>query len=308
MNNAEEAWAEIKYDGERAQIHVEIMADNTSRITIFSKSKRDSTLDRFGVHHIIKRTLSLPDSHHQSRPSQVKRNIILDAEMVAFNGTEIDGKALPGFFFSYCVLRKVRILATTNLDSNHSSWRPSRCLETRTGLPGIIVSAPHITAFVGSSQCRWSQCSLISEVSEDRHLGLVFYDVLFLDSKSLLSTPYARRREFLESLIEPIPGESMLAERFCVDLRHGLDLAIPRLIKIYARIIADHQEGLVLKAADSRYNEWGKKWVKMKKDYIPGYGDNLDLVVVGASWNPERARKLFGPRRLTVFLLWEMNV
>lgn len=96
MNNAEEAWAEVKYDGERAQIHVEIMEDNTSRITIFSKSKRDSTLDRFGVHHIIKKTLSLPDSHH-AKPSQVKRNVILDAEMVAFNGTEVDGMALLCF-------------------------------------------------------------------------------------------------------------------------------------------------------------------------------------------------------------------
>jgi DNA ligase-4 len=43
-------WAETKYDGERAQIHVEVREDGGSHITIFSKSKRDSTLDRYGIH------------------------------------------------------------------------------------------------------------------------------------------------------------------------------------------------------------------------------------------------------------------
>lgn len=43
-------WAETKYDGERAQIHVRFCENGQMNIAIFSKSKRDSTLDRIAVH------------------------------------------------------------------------------------------------------------------------------------------------------------------------------------------------------------------------------------------------------------------
>lgn len=43
-------WVETKYDGERAQIHVWFDEDGSPRIRIFSKSGRDSTLDRAGIH------------------------------------------------------------------------------------------------------------------------------------------------------------------------------------------------------------------------------------------------------------------
>lgn len=92
-------WAETKYDGERAQIHVEIFADRSSHITIFSKSGRNSTQDRYAVHSIIRKTLGLPDVHRPSAGElgRTKLNIILDAEMVAWNGFKIDGWSLSPF-------------------------------------------------------------------------------------------------------------------------------------------------------------------------------------------------------------------
>ena len=48
-----EIWAETKYDGERAQIHVRLRDQGDPQITIFSKSKRDSTLDRIAVHPYV---------------------------------------------------------------------------------------------------------------------------------------------------------------------------------------------------------------------------------------------------------------
>ncbi len=80
---------ETKYDGERAQIHVDVLPSGIPNITIFSKSKRDSTQDRAAIHSIILDTLRLSDV----RNSRIK-NVILDAEMVAHNGERIDGTDL----------------------------------------------------------------------------------------------------------------------------------------------------------------------------------------------------------------------
>ncbi len=53
LRGSTKLWVETKYDGERAQIHVEVDERGKSRITIFSKSRRDSTMDRFGVHQCV---------------------------------------------------------------------------------------------------------------------------------------------------------------------------------------------------------------------------------------------------------------
>ena len=51
FSNSRLVWAETKYDGERAQIHVRVDQDGgTVELKIFSKSKRESTNDRYAVH------------------------------------------------------------------------------------------------------------------------------------------------------------------------------------------------------------------------------------------------------------------
>lgn len=96
LYGSETVWAETKYDGERAQIHVEVRPDGSSHITIFSKSKRDSTHDRQAVHHLIRAALGLSG---ESATGKVRQNVILDAEMVAFHGDKVAGE----FYFSHYV-------------------------------------------------------------------------------------------------------------------------------------------------------------------------------------------------------------
>jgi len=100
LRGSSKVWAETKYDGERAQIHVEIRPDGTSsHITIFSKSKRDSTNDRNGVHTLIRSALGLDGTCQRRRSGSYKvtQNVILDAEMVAFRGNRVDGKCSLDF-------------------------------------------------------------------------------------------------------------------------------------------------------------------------------------------------------------------
>lgn len=90
----------------------------------------------------------------------------------------------------------------------------------------------------------------------------MFFDILVLDSKSLLWEPYSRRRALLESIIQLRPGYAMLAERVPIPMSNR-DQAEDDLIHIFAQLQADHQEGAVLKAEESRYNDYRLRWVKV---------------------------------------------
>ncbi|KAJ7634197.1 hypothetical protein DFH06DRAFT_1221373 [Mycena polygramma] len=268
LRTSKEVWAETKYDGERAQIHVQILSHNRSRITIFSKSKRDSTQDRYGVHSVIRKALGLPEealglpeeSDLDSPATEVKSDIILDAEMVAWHEDRID-----------------------------EFWRIRSLVEhTAQGVRKQLHDDVPLVDY--------SQASLMTDVSDDRHLGLVFFDILMLNSKSLLSVPYSSRRAILESVIKPITGQAILAERIPIALNWTRnDTGLP-LHRVFADCLACPEEGLVLKAGEAGYNDRRFPWVKLKRDYIPNYGDCVDLVVLGASWDKSRARELYGSR------------
>ncbi|RDB20889.1 DNA ligase [Hypsizygus marmoreus] len=274
FHRSQKVWAETKYDGERAQIHVEVSANNAAKITIFSKSKRDSTLDRKGIHDVIYRALGLSKYGIPGEGrSEVKSSVILDAEMVPFDGENID---------EFWRIRGLVGETAYGIRSTHNA---------------------HVQAESQSSLESCSQASMMTTHSETRRLGLVFFDILALNSSSLLHVPYSQRRELLESLITATPGECMLSQRVSIHMDDD-ENAQSTLEKIFADIIATHEEGIVLKADEARYNDFRMPWVKLKKDYIPGYGDSLDLVVVGAGWEKARARKLrVKPNTLTTLYI-----
>ncbi|KAH7913070.1 DNA ligase/mRNA capping enzyme, partial [Hygrophoropsis aurantiaca] len=257
-------WAETKYDGERAQIHIKRIGDEPAQISIFSKSKRNSTVDRYALHPIILEALG--DNRTE--------NLILDAEMVAFCD---DRQAIDEFW-------RIRGLIARTAQGPRAGKVYGKY--TVYGDHSYLDSCPslHSNAFDCAS----------------RHLALVFFDILYIGNASLLSVPYSTRRSILESLINIVPGRAMLAERRTV--HQGKDRPVEVLRQIWAEKIADHEEGLVLKASEASYNDFRFPWVKLKKDYIPGYGDTIDLVVLAAAWDKHRARELrVPPTTLTTF-------
>ncbi|KAF8513409.1 hypothetical protein BU17DRAFT_31851, partial [Hysterangium stoloniferum] len=250
-----EVWTETKYDGERMQIHIDLSRPLNEQITIFSKSKRNSTQDRMGTH-----AYGLPPGSRTS----MKKSVILDAEMVAYSESK---SGIDEFW-------RIRSL----VDSTARGVRRSRTAGE----------------------------SLQSNASDnaDRHLSIVFFDVMFLDGCSLMHHTYQERRSQLEHLINVIPGFVSLSHRERIGLDRGLLLAIKDLARIFSQHIANYQEGIVLKGASSTYNSFQQPWVKLKRDYIPGYGDTVDLAIIGASWNKARARELrVAPETFTTFLV-----
>ncbi|KAI8985616.1 hypothetical protein BD414DRAFT_60158 [Trametes punicea] len=274
LSGADKVWVETKYDGERAQIHVWFDENSAPHIRIFSKSGRDSTLDRAGIHAVILDSLSISirgfpvseDIEPASREPSFKQSVIIEAELVAYSDMlhRID---------EFWRIRS--LIASTAVGARHKSPPP----------------APSST----QQEAMGTQCSLVSNASDEgtRHLALVFFDILILDNVSLLSFPYSERRSILERIVRVRPGYSMLAERTCITM--GMADTEEKFRELFARVIADHQEGVVIKADGAKYAEKRWPWVKLKRDYIPGHGDTVDLVLLAASWEKDRARELRVP-------------
>jgi len=75
---------ERKYDGEYCQIHIDL-GKGKNWVQIFSKSGKDSTLDREGVHETLKKCLKIGEPN-----CKFSSKCILEAELVVWN--DKDGK------------------------------------------------------------------------------------------------------------------------------------------------------------------------------------------------------------------------
>ncbi|KAI4114287.1 MAG: hypothetical protein LQ345_004905 [Seirophora villosa] len=74
---------EKKYDGEYCQVHINLAKEHDKCIQIFSKSGKDSTVDRQGLHEAIRQSLRIG-----KRDCQFTRQCILEGEMVVYNELE----------------------------------------------------------------------------------------------------------------------------------------------------------------------------------------------------------------------------
>lgn len=127
---------------------------------------------------------------------------------------------------------------------------------------------------------------------------VIFFDVLVLDDDICLKKPHRERRLLLKRVIEPIDGRAGISEQQVLDFSQPDSPC--RLERIFAKAIAQRWEGCVLKGCDDPYfsmfqngaNSANGRWIKLKKDYIPGLGDTADLAIIGAKYIPHDANAL----------------
>lgn len=136
-----------------------------------------------------------------------------------------------------------------------------------------------------------------SPPNPDEHLAIVFFDILLLDDELILSKSVDERRMWLRNVCTKIPGRAMSSEWKIVDFSDPAR-ARKALVLQFAASIAERCEGLILKPCDAPYfaldlgsNGRMQTFIKLKKDYIAGLGDEADLAVVGASYNAQQAAK-----------------
>ena len=250
---------ERKYDGEYCQIHIDL--SKHPDIQIFSKSGKDSTMGRSGIHKALRDALRIG-----SPKCKFSKRCILEGELLVWSDKH-------GRIMGFHKLRKFISRSGTFIGTENDSLYAKPCT-MRSSITDLPRPQPY------------------------EHLMVIFFDILVLDDDVCLKKAYRQRRLLLKDVVQPIHGRANISEQ------QILDFSRPdspyRLERIFAKGIAKRWEGFVLKGCEDPYfsifpnNTDGTfgRWIKLKKDYIPGLGDTLDVALIGAKYEPRDATAL----------------
>ncbi|OTA67430.1 hypothetical protein K449DRAFT_365286 [Hypoxylon sp. EC38] len=245
MGRLRDMSCEQKIDGEYCQIHINLCKPG-SLIQIFSKSGKDSTQDRAGLHGVIRDSLKLGTS-----ACPLKIGCILEGELVVYSTKE--NKILPFYKIRKHVSRSGSFIGTIHDSQSH----------------------------------------------DYEHLMIIYYDVLMIDNESLLAVRQSERFRRLSELITCRKGYAEPVQREIISFSRPS--AASKLREAFAKCIVARNEGLVLKP-DEPYFDFSTAQkpfsccnIKLKKEYVQGWGDVGDFAVVGASYDAAKAREYKKP-------------
>ncbi|KAL5635505.1 hypothetical protein ACGC1H_004333 [Rhizoctonia solani] len=236
--------AEFKYDGQRVQVHA---SRDTEKVTVrlFSRHLEDMTQKYPDIVHMVQTLMTR---------SKAIDSFILDAEVVAE-------------------------------DPHTGEIRRFQELSNR---PRKDVNLKDVKVVV----CVYA------------------FDLMYLNGEVLLDKPFRERRRLLREWLPPLVPEDPFCSRFAhtesVESEDGREV----VEEFWERAVASQCEGLMIKLLDSeevleaagqtdgprkKKNKGRRKplpatyepdkrtstWLKLKKDYVDGLGDSLDLVPIG---------------------------
>ncbi|KAK9118640.1 hypothetical protein Scep_016733 [Stephania cephalantha] len=141
-----------------------------------------------------------------------------------------------------------------------------------------------------SSRDRGSRNSLITATDIKVDICIFAFDVMFANGKQLLDVPLRQRRIYLKDLFNDAKfGYFEYAKEITVEAKDASSSSDATLGKINSFLEGAFSlscEGIMVKSLDVDAGYTASKrsftWLKVKRDYMDGLNDSLDLVPIGA--------------------------
>ncbi|KAF2740043.1 ATP-dependent DNA ligase [Polyplosphaeria fusca] len=118
------------------------------------------------------------------------------------------------------------------------------------------------------------------------------FDILYLNGEALVNKSFRERREALHDAFTPTEGEFAFA-------KFGNTNELEEIQTLLEDSVKSSCEGLMVKMLDGPESSYepskrSQNWLKVKKDYLAGVGDSLDLVVLGAYYGKGKRTSWYG--------------
>lgn len=132
----------------------------------------------------------------------------------------------------------------------------------------------------------------VDESSVKVRVCVFAFDLLYFNDSSLLLETFSKRRELMMSSFDEIEGVFMFAKSH--DSRDP-----DEILELLNNSVKAGCEGLMVKALDGPHSTYepanrSQNWLKVKKDYLEGLGDTLDLVPIGGYLGRGRRTGTYG--------------
>lgn len=121
---------------------------------------------------------------------------------------------------------------------------------------------------------------------------LFAFDILCHNGERLINKTLKMRRDILHQVTKPVAGEF----QYAIELTTS---KVEELQKFLDQSVQDSCEGLMVKMLDGEESHYepskrSRNWLKLKKDYLDGVGDSLDLCVLGAYYGRGKRTGTYG--------------
>lgn len=130
----------------------------------------------------------------------------------------------------------------------------------------------------------------VNDIKVQVHLFV--FDILFFKDEPLLQKSLTERRELIRTHFNMVEGEFAMAKSMNSEDTEEIQAFLDQSMK-------DSCEGLMIKVLDGPESGYepskrSRNWLKLKKDYLTGIGDSLDLVVLGAYYGHGKRTNMYG--------------